>query len=261
MYEDLQTSQAPTRYHSSRQSVMAQQRSISSKGSGSSGSVPSSVPIHNPIRDLGNAYSQTLCLYAPVHDAFLHLQPDEAASMGKAVSKRRNEYSTGRLLAHQALNTLQFPIDALLSGPKREPLWPAGIIGSIAHSDTYAVVAVSSNPQLRALGIDLERTGRAGEEILRRILTKAEQASLGDMDATLIFSAKEAVYKMLFPIVQKYVGFQDVEIRFDLNHSTFTTRYLGENPDCRCVESANGSFMKIDDSWLTQVYLERAGSR
>lgn len=213
--------------------------------------------IYNSIPALDSIYSQTLCLYAPVHDAFSYLKPDEAATVQKAVDKRRNEYSTGRWLAHQALDTLQFPADSLLSGPNREPLWPKGVIGSIAHNDQHAVVMISSHPLLEGLGIDLEKKGRVDEPLVQKILTQREQASLDDIDPTLLFSAKEAVYKLLFPIVRKYVGFQDIEISIDLKGSAFTASYVGDNPACCCVDSARGSFVEIGDSWLTQVYLKR----
>jgi 4'-phosphopantetheinyl transferase EntD len=198
-----------------------------------------------------------MCLHAPVHDATRLLSAAEAAAVSRAVPKRRHEYATARWLAHSALRALERPVNDLLNGPRREPLWPAGVVGSIAHSDRHAVVLVSRDPQLVAAGIDLEQSGRLSAQLVPRIFTARERAALGDVDPTLLFSAKEAVYKLLFPIVRDYVGFHDVEVDLNLCAEKFNLRYVGKNPACHCVTAARGAFLQIDGCWVTRVMLWR----
>ena len=185
------------------------------------------------------------------------LSAAEAATVSRAVPKRRNEYATARWLAHHALCILGRPVNDLLSGPSREPLWPAGTIGSIAHSDCQAAVVVSRDQQLLGVDIDLEQRDRLDEKLIPKILTRRECDELGAVDPTLLFSAKEAVYKLLFPIVREYVGFHDVEVDIESDNASFSLRYVGGNPACQSVTMARGVFTTIDSCWLTCVMLWR----
>ena len=54
------------------------------------------------------------------------LLPEEEVLVARAVGKRRAEFTTVRTCARIALGRLGLPPAPLLSGPKREPLWPAG---------------------------------------------------------------------------------------------------------------------------------------
>lgn len=220
----------------------------------------SDEPLGREPRFLDCPYSRTICVYGPIHDAAHLLTQAEVATLQRALPKRKNEYSTGRWLAHRALKELQRPTTNLLSGQHREPLWPQGTIGSIAHSERHAVVLVSSNPQLAGLGVDLELMGRLDEGLVGSILTERERLRRRNIDPTLIFSAKEAVYKLLFPILREYVDFHDVELLIDPEKHTFTVRYVGNSSACRCIEAAVGSYREIDGHWLTQVGLAKTGT-
>ena len=202
------------------------------------------------------AHADLVCLHAPVQDLTHTLTAAESAAISSAVDKRRKEYATGRWLAHRALSQLGLSIESILSGEKREPVWPESTVGSITHADGLVAVAVSAKPNVLGVGIDLERAGRVGDLLLRKILTQRERQQLGDLDPTLIFSAKEACYKVLFPIFREYVPFQAVEIPVDESKSTFTMRYLGDRPDHAVIERARGSYQRLDGCWLTLVVLE-----
>src|SRR5947209_6322663 len=81
----------------------------------------------------------------PISEARLSdLLPAESSTIVRAVDTRRNEFSAGRRLAHGLLCHLHvertFP---LLNGPDRAPMWPPGVVGTIAHGGGLAVVAVA----------------------------------------------------------------------------------------------------------------------
>ncbi|WP_369125675.1 4'-phosphopantetheinyl transferase family protein, partial [Catenulispora rubra] len=65
------------------------------------------------------------------------LMPGEEAVIARAVDKRRMEYITTRHLARTALVRLGFPPVAIGTGANREPLWPAGVVGSMTHCRGY----------------------------------------------------------------------------------------------------------------------------
>ena len=79
-----------------------------------------------------------------------------------------------RTCARIALGRLGLPPAPLLSGPKREPLWPDGVVGSITHCDGYRAVAVARADQLASIGIDAEPHAELPAGILARIALPAD---------------------------------------------------------------------------------------
>lgn len=131
--------------------------------------------------------------------------------LNRAVAKRRAEYLAGRVLAMQALEYLGLPGVAIGRGDKGEPLWPAGVRGSLSHSHGTAGVWIGSDGALLGLDIEALADARAAGAIRHSVLTSKDLDRLGpDPDATLstaVFSAKEAIYKALYPRVRQFFGF------------------------------------------------------
>jgi 4'-phosphopantetheinyl transferase EntD len=150
---------------------------------------------------------------------------EERAAVANAVEKRQLEYYATRHLAHEAFRTLGLPVVPLLNRKDRSPIWPPQVIGTLTHTAGWCGVAVAL-PQNNcvSLGLDAERAYDMNVEVARRVLTAAEFERLQVLAlpefqaaATLSFSAKEAVYKCLWPFVQRYVAFEEVEIDADLH--------------------------------------------
>lgn len=142
------------------------------------------------------------------HDADVGSLPDEERLLvAAAVPKRQREFAAGRILARQ----LGLP-GPLRVGTAREPLWPAGIVGSITHCDDLAAVAITRCPGL--LGIDVEAARSLPDGVRAMVLTDAER-QFGPIEATVAFSAKEAVYKAIHPRVRRFVDFLEVVIELD----------------------------------------------
>lgn len=195
------------------------------------------------------------CLWAPVADRTHTLTAREAASVTGAVTVRKHTYSTGRWLAHRALGRLDMDVSSILSGAAREPLWPSGATGSITHTDRLAAAAVASREVYSAIGIDMEKVGKVENRLLPKLLTGNEIAALHSLDPTLVFSAKESCYKLLYPLFGQYVDFREVEIVVNESDSSFNMRYVGNNPALGVVERATGSFKQLEDHWLTAAAL------
>ncbi|CAB4586451.1 MAG: 4'-phosphopantetheinyl transferase [Actinomycetes bacterium] len=115
------------------------------------------------------------------------LHPVEAAIVASAVAKRRREFATGRALLRSLLAT-DAPVTVLTS---RAPSLPAGVVASLAHDDVVAVAAVSDDPSVSALGVDVERVA-AVDPSLADTVCRPEEVGL---DPTWVFVAKEALYK------------------------------------------------------------------
>src|SRR5262245_52072688 len=148
---------------------------------------------------------------AAVRDDVAALLPEERAEIEKAIDKRRFEYSSARACAHRAMAQLGVPDAPLLSGPGRDPRWPSGVVGSIAHSKGWCAAAVGRTAEVRALGIDLEPDDPLDPPLWPHVATKRELAWLEAQPevrrgraARLLFSAKEAFYKCQFPTTRQF---------------------------------------------------------
>ena len=136
------------------------------------------------------------------------------AQLADAGRKRKSDHLAGRIAAAHALNERVIPG----IGPSGEPLWPQGISGSITHSGTQAMAVVTQYPAL--IGIDCETILSENEawEIKDGIIDMQEEPVLSRsgypfaLALTLAFSAKESLFKALFPQVQAWMGFDSARI-------------------------------------------------
>ena len=161
------------------------------------------------------------------------LFPEELAAVERAIDRRKREHAIGRSCARRALGQLGFPPLPILNGPKREPLWPAGVVGSITHCDGYSAAAVAKERDLLALGIDAELHAPLPRGVLERISLPEERARLaaaapGTHWDRLLFSAKEATYKAYYPLTKAWLGFEQASISFDESARTFEVHLLVE---------------------------------
>jgi enterobactin synthetase component D len=162
-------------------------------------------------------------------DLWITLQPTEAAVcipvVGHAVLRRRSEYVAGRRCAARALemHLTSGPLDLNIVGrrPDRTPIWPHGIVGSITHTEGYAAAAVGGCDRVRSIGIDSEvllarehaleiRSSIGRETEIKWISAIFERYD--DSGITVLFSAKESLFKCLFPIVSSCFSFLDVHL-------------------------------------------------
>jgi 4'-phosphopantetheinyl transferase EntD len=100
-------------------------------------------------------------------------------------------------------------------------LWPAGWAGSLAHSGGWCVAALARTAQVRCVGIDVEDPARMKPALWGHIMAPAEQAAAdalaadaAQLRAAAVFSAKEAVYKAIYPLLGSAPGFQQAELQW-----------------------------------------------
>ena len=146
------------------------------------------------------------------------------AELSNAGRKRKAEHLAGRIAAAHALPDHAVPG----IGPSGEPLWPEGFSGSITHSGTQAMAVVVRHPDA-LVGIDCEAIlpDREAREIQDGIVDAQEAICLTHsgypfaLALTLAFSAKESLFKALFPQVKTYIGFDCARI-MTLDERTLT---------------------------------------
>lgn len=164
----------------------------------------------------------------------------EQALIAKACAGRQLEFRAGRILARALLYELGIEGFPLLMGEKREPLWPQMICGSITHLPDICLVAVAEKTKVYGLGLDVARVLDVGREIWPTFLTPAELSwvdslpqTIAQRYAAMIFSAKETLFKCLFPVTHVWIDFKDVRISTAAAYRRFRrerfTQYLQDD--------------------------------
>lgn len=173
--------------------------------------------------------------------------------------KRKLEYLAGRYCAKEALKSLKIDVDAIPIQPDRSPKWPKGIIGSITHTKGIAIAAVSNI--LKGIGVDAENlmTTERYYNISKMIVSPEEESLINeniDLYPTLVFSAKESLYKAIYPLCQQYFGFLEASI-IDIKKSTFTLKLHSNQPNVVPYNNEYQGFYSLQNQTLiTWVILQ-----
>lgn len=167
------------------------------------------------------------------------LSSTEQESVKRAVPKRVREFRAGRHCAKQALLQLGIELEAIPVSADRSPCWPRGIVGSICHTsatpDGYAAAAVARRETHEGVGVDAEPFTPLPEGVRTRVLSEMEWAAIAQRSdapdvterlrlARLYFSAKEAVYKCLYPSARRFFDFHAVTITLGDARCSFAAR-------------------------------------
>jgi len=148
-------------------------------------------------------------------------------SLSKAVTKRKAEFVAGRYMAKRALTSLKSKDITVGISKNREPIWPQSFTGSISHTQDIAICAVTCSDQIKSLGIDVENilNKKVCANIAASILTQPEYRLIGSLQnpdeniLTLIFSAKESLFKALYSEVGYYFDFSAAKV-ISINYKT-----------------------------------------
>jgi len=163
-------------------------------------------------------------VFAELYDdpADLAALPEEEPLIERSVAKRRNEFITVRHCARLAMEELGVPPAPILKGEKGEPQWPAGVVGSLTHCQGYRGAVVGRSETVRSVGIDAEPHDVLPDKVLEAISLPRERHEIAALPGGLhwdriLFCAKEATYKAWFPLTQRWLGFEDAHITFEVD--------------------------------------------
>jgi 4'-phosphopantetheinyl transferase EntD len=160
--------------------------------------------------------------------------PGEEDVVAAAVEARRREFVTGRRCAREALTKLGHPPAPIRPGPRREPCWPGGTVGSITHCAGYRAAAVARAADLATIGIDAEPHAPLPTGVLDAVVAPGDGDRLTALAVTrprfcwdrLMFSAKESVFKAWYPLTGRWLGFEEATLTLEPDSGTFTARLL-----------------------------------
>jgi 4'-phosphopantetheinyl transferase EntD len=191
------------------------------------------------------------------------LFPEEETFVRQAVEKRRQEFTTARWCARQAMAQLGHPPAAVLRGERGRPVWPAGLVGSITHCAGYRGAVLAPRESFTTIGIDAEPDEPLPDGVFEAITRPDERSRIDRLLREhpsvrwdrLLFSAKESVYKAWFPLTSRWLDFEDADLLIDPAAGTFTARVLatGGRIDGRELTGFDGRWMAAHGLILTAI--------
>ena len=145
---------------------------------------------------------------------------------------------------------------------KRAPVWPDGVVGSITHCPGFRAAAVAWRTTVRSVGIDAEVHDALPDGVLGAVTDDGERAVLAGLPPgtcwdRLLFSAKESVYKVWFPLTGRWLGFEDCALT-PRTDGTFDARLRVPGPvvDGVTVEGFRGRWAVGDGLVVTAAVLD-----
>jgi len=205
------------------------------------------------------------CGQNPADQDFLLLPEEQAIAESFGSQKRRAEFTLGRICAHGALSRFGLESEPILRNPEtREPCWPESIFGSITHSAGFAAVAVGLKNEIQGVGIDLESLSRSVNfNIKRQVCVDSELEWLESLPAEqanralrIIFSAKESIFKCLYPGTKTYLSFKDAAVTINEPEKNFSFIIFKSFPGI--IQHGfphHGRYSEMDKMLLTSVYI------
>jgi len=215
----------------------------------------------SPFPDIISFY----CGQNPPDQDFRLLPEEKAIAESFSSQKRRAEFTMGRIYAHRTLSRFGLESKPILRNPEtREPYWPDSVWGSITHSNGYAAVAVGLKKEINGVGIDLESFSRPVDFNIRRNVCVDSEIewleSLSTKQASrslrIIFSAKESLFKCLYPSTKTFLGFKDAAVSVNETEKKFSFTIFKSLPSVIPQGfPQHGRYSEIDKMLLTSVYI------
>jgi len=196
---------------------------------------------------------------------------DFPACIRKSIRKRKSEFLAGRYAAQHALYRIGVNELSIGIGLHRNPVWPDGILGSITHNDDTAICAIARSSHVSALGIDLETHIKAQiiNDIKHSIIDFSEERMLRqlpipfDTAFTIAFSAKESLFKALYPHVGTYFTFSSAKIgQLNPHHMRFSISLQHDlNEDFHQHRIIDGQYIINSRDVLTIISISELSSQ
>jgi 4'-phosphopantetheinyl transferase EntD len=144
------------------------------------------------------------------------LLPEEFSGFATSVDKVRRASGAARIVARDLLSRFGHHNRAIVKSSSGVPVWPNGIVGSLAHDAEVAIAAIAERHNYSSLGVDVEPAEALDPDLLDLVATKAEllQIHLDPCRGRLLFGVKEAVYKAVYPLEGIFLDHHDVEVNF-----------------------------------------------
>lgn len=180
-------------------------------------------------------------------------------------TKRRRQYILGRLAAEEMLRSLIDDSSPITNGPRGEPIWPPGVVGSITHTSSIAIAVGALAEVVRGVGVDAEeKTRRISEGVIEKISRDEERRWIYEKTdevnerALTLFSVKESIFKALYPTYRRELSFKDAQVTIG-PAGDITALLSHVSSDMTIQEELTGQVISDPSFIVTLVILPKAG--
>ncbi|WP_297008969.1 4'-phosphopantetheinyl transferase [uncultured Corynebacterium sp.] len=155
---------------------------------------------------------------------FRLLHEMERRLVARAVAARRSDFGDARWCAHEALRRWGRD-EPILRGEKGMPLFPHGIVGTLSHTEGLRGALVGDAGVWRSVGLDVEKAQPLPAGVFNAVTSPSERWALSRLTGsgrcenllgTVLFSAKESVYKSWFPLAGRFLDFDEAELHLEV---------------------------------------------
>jgi 4'-phosphopantetheinyl transferase EntD len=165
------------------------------------------------------AQQSLLFSYTTEFRTIAELLPGELKDISTACDARQREFATGRWCARKLLSPMGIRRHEIKRGNNGEAIWPKGTCGSITHTKGACCVVAALQTDFLSVGIDIENASRAISPPAQRMFLNKDESDwinkqhfFSQNIPLAIFSIKESIYKMLFPLVKRTIPFSAVSV-------------------------------------------------
>jgi 4'-phosphopantetheinyl transferase EntD len=139
---------------------------------------------------------------------------EEISAFAASTTKVRRASGAARIVARQLMSRFGIEPQIICKSTAGSPVWPRGLVGSLAHDDRIAIAALTIKARFQSIGIDIEPAEPIEPSLLDIIATPDERAeALAEpYRGRLLFAIKEAVYKAINPLEGRFLDHHDVEV-------------------------------------------------
>lgn len=208
---------------------------------------------------------QVSCVFSDCPPDTVELLPDETGATRAMQAGRLREFAHGRGCAREALSRIGYSECPVPVGNDREPLWPEGVVGSISHSGDRAAAVVVQQADCRGIGVDLEINEPLDPSLLSMLCRPEELDRIAESPEAgartkLIFSAKESVFKCIWPAVHRFVDFDEIEIRFDDAGRSYSVKPHSDKLPGDLIRQIRGRYAQTPSLIVTGAYIQQVGA-
>jgi enterobactin synthetase component D len=186
----------------------------------------------------------------------------------RAVPKRKAEFLAGRYAAKLAFKNFGFNkknIPTIHIGKHRAPIWLEDFVGSITHDSTSAICAIGHLRNIKRIGVDIQGVllDETVSDIASHIYNDLEFRLLlankipVNTAATLLFSAKETLFKALYQETNSYFGFECARlIEFNLNKKLMIFKLTDDFPNHHYINNCYSVHFKVYENYVISLMYE-----
>ena len=120
----------------------------------------------------------------------------------------------------------------------------------MARASDFSGVGIDVEPNAPLPGNVITRIARPEE--IERVEAQADTPGIPSLDR-LLFCAKEATYKVWYPLAQCWLGYLDASVTVDPDKNTFEVDILVDGP----IAKLAGSYAADEDFIVTAIELSR----